>query len=192
LPPQIVAADAANESAPAQQAPAPNTGLGALAVNEAPVAQAPAPVKAAAHARTQFFQPPTPAVQIAVNIAQAAADGVRQIGIRLHPAELGRVEVKLEIARDGQVSAVVLADRADTLDALRNDAGALERALQDAGLNADQSGLKFGLREQNDGAGANGRQFAGNETASDDDVLPQTQLRAGRWTGSNRAVDISV
>lgn len=193
LPAQATAAtEAAQDVAPAPQTQSLNSSLGALAINETPAAQAPAPVKAAAQTRAQFFQPPTPAVQIAVNIAQAAGDGVRQIGIRLHPAELGRIEVKLEIAKDGQVSAVILADRADTLDALKNDARALERALQDAGLNADQSGLKFGLREQNDRQESSGRQFAGNESASDDDVLPPAQLRAGRWTGGNRAVDISV
>ena len=87
-------------------------------------------------------------VQVAVKLGEAIADGASRIGIRLHPAELGRVDVSLDIRADGRVHAVILADRADTLDTLRNDARLLERALADAGLDTTSGGLEFGLREQ--------------------------------------------
>ena len=94
-----------------------------------------------------MFPSASPAgVQVAVRIGQAIAGGARQIGIRLHPAELGRVDVRLEISGEGRVSAVVIADRAETVDLLRNDARLLERALHDAGLRTDADSLQFGLR----------------------------------------------
>lgn len=190
-----LAADGAADVAQKSEAPAAHTStLGALAANEAsttnPIQAAKAP---AAAARAHFVQPPpTPAAQVAVSIAQAAADGARQIGVHLHPEELGRVEVKLDISHDGRVSAVVLADRPDTLALLKDDASALERALEEAGLDPNQGGLKFGLREQADG---NERRPVFAQRDNGGDVAPEAaaaSLRAGRWTGGMRALDISV
>lgn len=93
--------------------------------------------------------PPAPPVAIddvAVHIARAAAKGVDHINIKLKPAALGEVEVKLELTHDGRVAAVVTADRADTLEMLARDAKSLERALAEAGLKTDQGSLQFNLR----------------------------------------------
>ena len=95
--------------------------------------------------------PPNPAAfQVAIHVARALDDGLERINIRLHPANLGRVEVKLEVAQDGRVTVTVIADKADTLDMLQRDSRALERALQDAGLRTDSESLNFGLRDGQD------------------------------------------
>lgn len=95
--------------------------------------------------------PPNPAAfQVAIHVARALDDGLERINIRLHPANLGRVEVKLEVAQDGRVTATVIADKADTLDMLQRDSRSLERALQDAGLRTDSESLNFGLRDEQD------------------------------------------
>src|SRR5690606_6170764 len=78
--------------------------------------------------------PPNPAEQIALQVHRAQVAGQDQINIKLHPAELGRIEVKLENASDGTLRAVISAERAETLDLLQRDARGLERALQDAGV----------------------------------------------------------
>src|SRR3546814_11737514 len=79
----------------------------------------------------------------------------------LHPAELGRIEVKLENASDGTLRAVISAERPETLDLLQRDARGLERALQDAGVQTDSGSLRFNLRSQGQGkeqqAEGNGR-----------------------------------
>ena len=49
--------------------------------------------------------------QIAAHVAQAAIDGNDKISIRMSPAELGRIDVKLEFGPDGRVQAVFAADR---------------------------------------------------------------------------------
>lgn len=91
-------------------------------------------------------------VQVAAHVAQATLDGLDRISIRLSPADLGRIDVKLDFGPDGRVQAVFAADRAQTVDLLQRDARDLERALQDAGLRADSGSLTFNLRgEQRDG-----------------------------------------
>lgn len=85
---------------------------------------------------------------VPVQIAAHAQAGKNNFEIRLDPPELGRIEVRLHVDRDGQISSHVIADRQDTLDLLRRDSGNLERALQDAGLKTSGNGLQFSLRDQ--------------------------------------------
>ena len=83
--------------------------------------------------------------QIAVKIQRAAQDGQQRVNIRLNPAELGRIDVKLEMSDDGRVRAVLSVERPETLDMLQRDARGLERALHDAGLKTDGGSLSFDL-----------------------------------------------
>jgi hypothetical protein len=89
---------------------------------------------------------PLTAEQVAVQIHKAADAGQDRINIKLYPADLGRVEVRLEWADDGALRAVISAERSDTLDLLQRDSRALDRALQDAGLKTDSDSLSFDLR----------------------------------------------
>ncbi|MCC7015712.1 MAG: flagellar hook-length control protein FliK [Rhodospirillales bacterium] len=86
--------------------------------------------------------------QVSVTIQKAIKDGTDRITIQLRPAELGRIDVRIEVAGDGRTLVHVAADRSDTLDLLQRDARDLARALQDAGLRADTGSLQFSLREQ--------------------------------------------
>ena len=97
--------------------------------------------------------------QISVNITKAVKADMDKIEIRLRPESLGRVEVSLEVARDGRVVVAVTADSRDTLELLKADARGLERALQDAGLKADSGSLSFSLR----GHDTAGRQGSGSD-----------------------------
>lgn len=109
--------------------------------------------QAASNTRPAFVPQQPPQVQVAVHVAQAVQQGINQIKIQLHPAELGRVDVRLDVSSDGRVAATVVADRPETLEMLRNDSRSLERALQDAGLRSDPGSLSFNLREQHHGQG---------------------------------------
>jgi flagellar hook-length control protein FliK len=109
-----------------------------------------------------------PHEQIAVQIRDAMQNGNSRLTVALHPVELGRVEVKLEIDKDKNVTATVLVDRPATLDLLRNDAKALERALQDAGLQTGSGSLSFNLRDssgQDGGSAQNGTGTGGGSGA---------------------------
>lgn len=108
-------------------------------------------------AARQPQKPPVPVEQVAVNIKNAIGEGADKINIKLHPAQLGRVEVRMEIAKDGRLSAVILAEKPETLDILRSDVRGLERALQEAGLKTDAGSLNFGLKSQNSDSAETGR-----------------------------------
>ena len=138
----------------------------------------------------------TPAQQVAVQIKRAVAAGNDRINIRLHPAELGRVQVRLDVADDGHVRALVTAERAETLDLMQRDPRGLERALQEAGLKTDSGSLSFNLRDQGEGAAgaegdgntepsAEGQAAQPDEAAADADTLLY-------WTGGEGRLDIRV
>lgn len=184
-PPPLASAGNHNLAAAAAAPSAFETHLASAESAGATVGSSPAAAARAAAA-------PTPASQVAVQLAQAVEDGVRRLEIRLSPAELGRVEVKLDVAHDGRVLAVVAADRQDTLDLLQRDARELERALQEAGIRADGGSLSFTLRQQERQAWAGSEPHAGGAHLDDGDASPTPAALAARPRASLRALDISV
>ncbi len=122
--------------------------------------QAKAAGRPAAASRPPSFKPAV-ADQVNVQIIKALKNGVDRINIQLRPAFLGRIDVQMEMAQDGRVIAIITADNKDTLDLLQRDAKDLQKALQDAGLQADSDSLSFNLRgDGNDEAGEDGRAAA--------------------------------
>lgn len=130
-------------------------------------------------------KPQTPAEQIAVKIRQAIGDGSDKINIKLNPHELGRVEVRLELAKDGGIVATVLAERQETLDLLQKDARGLERALNDAGLRTDSASLTFGLRGDGQKTVDGGRDRRNAPQGRDDRM--NSKLEFGEDTGPHKA-----
>ena len=104
------------------------------------------PLQSSLSAPTQAPQVPVNA--LAVHIAAQAQNGVKRFEIRLDPPELGRVDVRLDVGRDGQVSTHLIVERAETLDLLQRDAKALEKALNDAGLKTSDDGMTFSLKDE--------------------------------------------
>ena len=84
--------------------------------------------------------------QVFVKITKALNAGNDKITIQLRPANMGRVEVKMELTHDHRLIAVVTADNKDTLALLQKDARELQRALADAGLHTGDGDLNFNLR----------------------------------------------
>lgn len=98
--------------------------------------------------------------QVTVQVAKAAAQGLDRIQMQLKPADLGRVDIQLEVTHDGRVNAVVQVEKQETLEMMRQDSRQLEQALKDAGLKTDGGSLQFSLR------GEGGQDGAGQQTAS--------------------------
>ncbi|MBO6825269.1 MAG: flagellar hook-length control protein FliK [Sneathiella sp.] len=121
----------------------------------------------------------SPAEQVSTQLMQAAKDGNDKIKVQLHPAELGRVDIKLEIAQDGRVMAVIAADNPESLDLLQQDSKALEQALKDAGFETDQNSLNFSLNQgsedQGQTADANG---STHSAEAEEEITLETQLAA--------------
>lgn len=97
--------------------------------------------------------------QVAIKLHQQAQSGLDQLTIQLRPADLGRVDIKLQF-HDGSVTGTIIADSQATLDLLQKDQRSLERALQESGLRTDPGALSFTLRDpsgQGQQAPSNGR-----------------------------------
>ncbi|HEX3709417.1 MAG TPA: flagellar hook-length control protein FliK, partial [Pseudolabrys sp.] len=133
---------------------------------------------------------------IAIEIAGKALAGKNRFEIRLDPPELGRIEVRLDVDRDGNATTHMVADRADTLDLLRRDSSGLERALQDAGLKTGDNGLQFSLRDQSMSQQQHDSNSSPNSTLLvQDDLLPitdTTKSSYSRYAGMGSGVDIRI
>ncbi|NCC03525.1 MAG: flagellar hook-length control protein FliK [Proteobacteria bacterium] len=101
---------------------------------------------------------PQPVEQVAVQLYKNVKDGNNEFTINLKPAELGKIEIKLDISADKTVKGTVIVDNQTTLNLLQKDSSSLQRALQEAGLSADAGCMQFSLRD--DGQSS---QFAQNQ-----------------------------
>ena len=142
--------------------------------------------------------PPTPVVipavaQVAVNLSQAAQNGTDRIEIQLKPESLGAIEVKLDLTHDGRITAVISADRSDTLNLLRQDSGQLQQALRDAGLQADAGSLSFNLRGDSQSFSQNATPTRGNAVSATSPVAAAaSRIDIARSRYHAGALDIEV
>jgi flagellar hook-length control protein FliK len=187
--------DVTDAKAKAAAAPLPQD----VPANSTLVPPPPAAVHVAAMHAVQSQQPSppdlVPVAGLAVAIAAHAQGGKTHFEIRLDPPELGRIDVRLDVDGAGQVTSHLRVDRAETLDLLRRDAPALERALQQAGLKTSDSGLQFSLRDQSFSQQNQSRDIpVMARIVVPDEILvpPETQRQYGRLAGLGSGVDISV
>ncbi len=134
---------------------------------------------------------------LALQIAVSAQSGKSRFEIRLDPAELGRIDVRIDVDRHGQVTSHLTVEKPETLAMLRQDAPQLQRALDNAGFRTGDGGLQFSLRDQSS-SGHNAGDEAGRHAQrliiSEDDSVPAAVAGRtyGRMPGSGSGVDIRV
>ncbi|MBI5321160.1 flagellar hook-length control protein FliK [Bradyrhizobium sp.] len=132
---------------------------------------------------------------LAMEIAASVRSGKSRFEIRLDPAELGRIDVRIDVDRHGQVTSHLTVEKPETLSMLRQDAPHLQRALNDAGLSTGDSSLQFSLRDQSS-QGQNGNQSNPNAQRlilTEEETVPATVAGSyGRMLGASGGVDIRV
>ncbi|WP_249779549.1 flagellar hook-length control protein FliK [Bradyrhizobium sediminis] len=134
---------------------------------------------------------------LALEIAVSARSGKSRFEIRLDPADLGRIDVRIDVDRNGLVTSHLMVEKAETLSMLRQDAPQLQRALNDAGLLTGDGGLQFSLRDQSSSGQNNGDGSAPNAhrlVVAEEDSIPAVIAGRtyGRMLGSSSGVDIRV
>ncbi|NPU11346.1 flagellar hook-length control protein FliK [Bradyrhizobium sp. 83002] len=156
------------------------------------------PITSANLTATAATSAPVPLHGLAVEIAASALNGKSRFEIRLDPAELGRIDVRIDVDRNGQVTSHLRVEKPETLAMLQQTAPQLQQALQDAGLKSNNSGLQFSLRDQNS-SGQNGGDYQQNGNSQrlivteDENVPVQLAGRSyGRMFGAQGGVDIRV
>ncbi|HTE93188.1 MAG TPA: flagellar hook-length control protein FliK [Bradyrhizobium sp.] len=133
---------------------------------------------------------------LALEIAVSAKSGKSRFEIRLDPADLGRIDVRIDVDRNGQVTSHLTVEKPETLSMLRQDAPQLQRALDDAGLRTGNGGLQFSLRDQSSSGQDNGSGSGRNahRLIVEEDSIPAAVAGRtyGRMLGSSSGVDIKV
>jgi flagellar hook-length control protein FliK len=157
-----------------------------------------APATAGALSVTTAANGPVPLSGLALEIAASIKSGKSRFEIRLDPADLGRIDVRIDIDRNGQVTSHLTVEKPETLSILRQDAPQLQRALDDAGVKTGSGGLQFSLRDQSSSGQNNGgdsRPNAQRLIITDEDTIPAASVAGrsyGRSLGASGGVDIRV
>lgn len=142
---------------------------------------------------------PVPLGAVPMTIGLRALSGSNNFEIRLDPKDLGRIEVNLAIDTEtNTVQATLRVDRPETLALLQRDAGSLQQALSQAGLDVPEGGISLSLRSDS-GAGGGGSGSGeqppgppartGREDAGDRPLPPALPLRL---YGGGRGLDIRI
>lgn len=113
--------------------------------------------------------------QIKVNIARALNSGIDRINVSLNPKELGKIQVKMNLEKDGKVSASIAAASQDTLDMLMKDAKILQNALSSVGFDVDDASLKFSLLNQ-DGGNSSGQSSYADADKIENNIMQSEKL----------------
>jgi flagellar hook-length control protein FliK len=134
---------------------------------------------------------------LGLEIAVSAQSGKSHFEIRLDPADLGRIDVRIDVDSNGQMTSHLTVEKPETLSMLRQDAPQLQRALDDAGFKTGNDGLQFSLRDQSSSGQNNGNESGRNAqrlVISDETTLPASVAGRtyGRMLGSSSGVDIRV
>jgi hypothetical protein len=99
-------------------------------------------------------------VQVYHRIIERHDGRSQRFEMRLDPAELGRVDIRIEVNADKKVHAVLAAHDSAALSDLVKGQKGLEQAFRDSGLDLADGGLTFELSADN------GRSFAGSQNRS--------------------------
>jgi flagellar hook-length control protein FliK len=84
---------------------------------------------------------------LTIRLARAVQDGTPTLSVELHPAELGKVQVRLSFHDDG-VGVQMTVDRRETFDAFTRDRLSLERQFSQAGIDLGSGGLDLRYGQQ--------------------------------------------
>lgn len=191
-PVKTAEAIAASLSSPVPAALEPQTSS-AVPADTQPVQQAVAPDRDLGLSTLSRATVETTA-QLAAQIARKLDGRSTRFDMVLTPEDLGRVDVSLEIGKDGQLSARLAFDNPAAAADLKGRADELRRQLQDAGFQVAGDALDFSQRDQSAGGGAFERQqqrnalFAGGSrlaAQADTPIIPAP----GAWINHSQTPD---
>lgn len=109
--------------------------------------------------------------QLFVEVRKALDEGNDKITVKLTPASLGKVDIKIEVTPDGRSTVIIATERPETLDLFRKDASYLQSSLSEMGLDLDLGESSFNLMESFEEQSNAKTQ---NRQSKDEGVLEQT------------------
>lgn len=104
---------------------------------------------------------------LAARIARKSDGGNSVFDLRLDPAELGQIQVRIEIDADKQARAHIVAERPEALAELAKNVRVLENALRQSGVNLNPEGVSFSLASDDQSRGFSSNGFGQNNSQRD-------------------------
>lgn len=111
---------------------------------------------------------------LAARIARKSDGGNSVFDLRLDPAELGQIQVRIEIDADKQARAHIVAERPEALAELARNARILENALRQSGVSLNPEGVRFSLASDDQSRG-----FSSNGSGQNNSAHDNTHARRG-------------
>ena len=148
-------------------------------------------------------------VQRVLRGVEQLANGGGQVRLRLHPAELGSLQISLKVEA-GQVSAKLEVENATARDALLKNVQTLKDRLSEQGIkvgsfevevSADSNGSGTSNSNFQSDGGSSGQSYRDNATSRfakqnsnrlPIDTVPSERKPAAAWTRNNGSLDLSV
>jgi flagellar hook-length control protein FliK len=138
--------------------------------------------------------------RLAAQIVQTAQGPASQFNLVLHPAELGGVQVKVQVDRNGRVRADLAFDNPQAAADLEAQADELRAQLAQAGFDVADGGLSFSLNGQGQQAQGDGDAQHGlwagrafrSAAAGADDLLSQVNEAASRLGRASAAGGLDI
>ena len=198
----LTAAAGPAHSAPklaAEPASSPTTPDGAAVAALPPAAPTPPPGPSAAIETAAPAPPsrPHPIAQLAPTFTAIAQPGdsaaAKSLIIRLDPAELGHVQVRIDRPTGGPARVELIVERTDTLMMLMQDRPRLDQALTQAGVPPEGRTLQFNLGSQDQGArehAGHSRPASGAWPEGAQSAEPLTIAPTARW--QRAGIDITA
>ncbi|MGF1474534.1 MAG: flagellar hook-length control protein FliK [Geminicoccaceae bacterium] len=121
--------------------------------------------RAADGARQSSVAPP--AQQLSMQLSQAVEGRLDRLQVQLEPAELGKVDIRLDFGDDGLIAAHIVAERPETLELLQKDQRQLQAALERAGFAAGDQQLSFQSSGQQNAGGEPEQNLFSQQSPSD-------------------------
>ncbi|WP_336977074.1 flagellar hook-length control protein FliK [Brevundimonas nasdae] len=188
------AAEPATAAVAAPDAASPDAPIANPAPTDAQPAQQAAASSHAQGASTLSRATVETTAQLAAHIARKLDGRSTRFDMVLTPEDLGRVDVSLEIGKDGQLSARLAFDNPAAAADLKGRADELRRQLQEAGFQVAGDALDFSQRDPSTGGGAFERQqqrnalFAGGSRLAAQADMP-TVPAPGAWINHSLTPD---
>ncbi|MBK67100.1 MAG: hypothetical protein CMP22_03085 [Rickettsiales bacterium] len=132
------------------------------------------------------------AEQVMMNIQKGAEGKMDKITLQLDPHEMGKLEIQFDFSEDGKTKALILAEKPETLNHLKQDMKTIETLLADAGLDLGGNGLEFDLKnggfEQNTQDQQRKFYVDGN---SEFNVMAGDDVTMNEWNSQNNIINSS-
>jgi Meckel syndrome type 1 protein len=158
------------------------------------------PTSAAPSAGAAVADPQT-ITRLVSQIVETAQGPASQFNLTLHPAELGGVQVKIQVDRHGTVSASMTFDNPQAAADLKAHSADLKAALNQAGFDVSDDGLSFNLSGQGQQNAGNsdpdasawaGRAFRAAASGADDLLTTVNEAASRLQRSSSTGLDIRI